>query len=229
MDKSDQLINTFLTGDCNLDFEKLPMQRDEYLITYYTIVHGKLSAKVFYAPLNSFINLELKNEVDQNLMIKSLIDKKQISENYLTMINYKYCQSSPDKIGYILYPHYDSVRSIILDEYKYVIRKVFTYVMILYQNTGMIHGDLTLDNIYTTPKHEIIIGGFGRMRKGTCLDQIKELIWFILQIVNEYEMPELLAPKTLKILYDLNYLKVNLILNSLTQSQIDEIINYWLF
>lgn len=197
-----------------------------------------LRIKIYYGPSDSFLYNELQNEILQNLFIESLINKKKLSPtNYLRMIEYKYChQSDPHQIGYIIYPTTQySYNSVIVNKDN-IINKILTQLVILYQTTGRIHGNFTFENINLIEQNkqiEPVITGFGRMRKGTCLDHVKEFIGFILQIANrmaQLKKPiDIIQPDYIKNLIGLNYLQVNEILNKITQSQIDEIYNYWIF
>lgn len=208
----------------------------EYGIIQKILPSKFFGAKIYIAP-NDYLYQMFKNEIKQNLMINELINKKQLfGKYYLRMIGYNDNQSNPNRIGYIIYPNLAPLYLFSLSDKHHRINLILTQLIILYQTTGLIHGDFTIENMYLSEDENgpyPIIGGFGQMRKGTCLDHIKEFIWFVLQVANQLNKKSKsishIGPEYILNLMGKNYFEVDKIVNMITQTQIDEIYEYWIF
>lgn len=235
---SDDLIIYNNNLDCSDNFSKDwdDTYISKYGFSYKRSPSGYTFAKMFIGPKDSFIYQEFLNEVKMNLLIESFINKGQLDPSaYLQMITYNNCSNlNADYLGYIIYPDLSEFSIYNIGSNK-LIRQILSQLTILYQTTGLIHGDFTLDNIYEyySPNRNIVIRSFGRMRKGTCLDHAYEFIWFIIQIANKLKVFPykgiVIGPAEIIPMIGLNYLEVQPMIKALSQSQLDNIFNYWLF
>lgn len=122
---------------------------------------------------------------------------------------------------------------------KTIMRSTLTKYIILYQvANGMIHGNLTYENILLTSQNDPLIANFAGMVKKPCKDHIKEFIWFILQMrqyingdYNDIKRPwlaELIQPDFVKSMIDLDFNDVEDKINKASDSELDNVFNYWI-
>lgn len=234
--------------DCNNHNDNYEKMVAKYPVSSAISKSGTFYVKIYSGPSDGYQYQEFLNELKQNQMIASLIEKKSIAAYlYLRMVDYQDCQLNKNGAyinGVIIYPHFKNLSSFIKDLTKNqiisVIKEVLTSYTILYQVTTMIHGDLTYDNIFynddAKEDNGTVLGGFGKMRKGSCKEYIKEFIWLILQFqyiykkINKDKMiKEVIQPTYLNKLIGKSYLEVEIELDKISKEQTAEIFDYWLF
>jgi hypothetical protein len=233
---------------CEKPFSGLKIIAEGDTGIFYSDQTEKTITKVFKGTCEDYQHDEYLKEVEQSLMISEFIKSDKISKDYyLQMIFFHDCCGSSDATYFssmIVFPEYKySLQHLILTEHnveklRNIISKTLTAYLILYQVTGMIHGNFTHNNVLID-NEEPIIGGFGKMKETKiCNDHIKEFIWFIIPIrdyvsgnfdgIKRPWLENLIQPAFIKSLTAKNYFEITSLLTKPASVDVDSVFSYWI-
>lgn len=233
---------------CNLPLDKYKLIAEGDNAFIYA-PNDNIIWKIFKGTCHDYQYNEFLSEVEQTTMIAGLVKDKKLGDgNYLTMLSYADCCKSigPKYPAFISYPRYEmSLQDLFVksssgdvEKIKKIMQQTLMSYIILYQVTGMIHGDFTHRNILLDKNNNPIIGGFGKMEKKPCKDHIKEFIWFIIPIrdyvsgdfdgVKRPWLAPLIQPSLVSELTGKFFLEIDGMLDKMSSKDIQTIYDHWI-
>ena len=229
---------------CQIDPSKFKKIGEGNSAEFYQSQNTKLTYKIFKNTCDSYQYQDFLNEVKNNIKIEELIKANKLSGDlYIHMLNYIDCCKNHTEESFsalIVYPYYPTSLHEIIDGAKetdlaavakLLADSLMSY-LILYQGTGMIHGNFTYNNVLIGESGPIL-SDFSKMLVKPCKDHIKEFIWFILQINNYIKsgkewLARLIRPKFVQAMAGLPYEAITKAIEGADAETIQSVFDYWI-
>ena len=236
--------------DCTLDpLKQLTKIGEGDNAEFYRSADQYETYKIFKDTCDSYHYQEFLNEVEKNKMIINLVKEGKLAGEFYSQMTYSLdcCKTQTEESfsALIVYPFYQTSlqERLIKSKPKDVptLEKLFSDTLmrylILYQVTGMIHGNLTYNNVLISQDSPVLTD-FGKMVKKPCIDHIKEFIWFIIPlrdyINGQFDgilrpwLGDLIQPSFVQSLIDKSFVEIDNIIDKAFFVDLQAVFDYWI-